>query len=59
MDTDTYPQRDKLGTQSREHLLLKLENQGRTPKTHNVFELNLETPSTMLVHQGAQYIFIK
>lgn len=48
-----------LGAQIREHLFLKWEDQGKSPRTHDIFELNLETPSTMLAHRGAQYIFMK
>lgn len=47
-----------LGTQSREHLFPKWEDQGRPPKTRNVFELDLETLNTVLAHQDAQHVFI-
>lgn len=48
-----------LGAQSREHLFLKWDDLRRPPRIHDIFELNLETPSTMLAHQGALYMYFK
>lgn len=48
-----------LGTQSSEHWLLRWEDQRRPPSIYGIFELDLETPSTMLAHPSSLYILIK
>lgn len=52
-------QRNIQGAMTPEHLFLKWEDQGRPPRTHDTFELDLETPSTAMNHCRARYIFIK
>ena len=52
-------QRDIQGAMTPEHLFLKWEDRGRPPRTHDTFELDLETPSTAMNHRHARYTFIK